>query len=435
MLDRRRVFPYTFVVENAARWGRAGSILAIAAAAFHCGKRRDAGAGDASTAAPIATTSASVAAVASGVRPPKPAPVAPAPATSAAFVGDGGVGNCKLASGPAAQPFNGPALLRIASRPEGDVAELVFNEGGSPRMYEERFGDAKPRGPTPPKSPIPACATALDFFYCPDASGAIHKSRGPGEEDVVVARSKPGTDIAAGALAGRPVVAYLADRITSEGLVREAWAVAEGSAPVRFSEDGSGATCIDLAPRGDGLLALTIDARVAMTPAHARPLTFDAGKLQLGKDAVIFVGGSAERHNAGTLATAGDGTAFALIPVSEDGVRFGMATIRIDDPPVDDSSVVWSFYPNGLDPAAVAATRGEAAMYVARVRPRSTETDATHVLEIGVVEPNGAFRQSCIITESTFIKDVEIAYGRQKALWVFYRTPSGSWLSRLAAMN
>src|SRR5262249_42940331 len=157
-------------------------------------------------------------------------------------------------------------------------------------------------------------------------------------------------------------------------------------------EDGSGATYVDLAPRGDGLIALTIDARVAMTPAHARPLTLDQGKLAIGKDAVIFVGGSAERHNAGTLVTANDGTAFSLIPVSEGAPRFGLAPLRIDDPPADDSSVVWSFYPNGLDPAAVAATRGESAMHVARVRPRSSETEATHVLEIGVLEPNGAFR-------------------------------------------
>jgi hypothetical protein len=407
----------------------------LGAILLSCGKRRPVeAAADAAILAASGVTSASSAPAPSSVRPPKPPAVAPAPATSATFVGDGGVGTCKLVGAPTPQPFNGPALLRIAARPEGDTAELVFNEAGSPRIYDARVGDAGARGPTPPKSPIPACAAALDFFFCPDASGAIHKSRGPGEEDVVVARSKPGTDIAAASLGGQPVVAYLADRVTSEGLVREAWAAMEGAAPVRVSEDGSGATFIDLAPRGEELLALTIDARVAMTPAHARTFGLEAGKLKLGKDAVIFVGGSAERHNAGTLVTAGDGTAFALVPVSEDGFRFGMATVRIDDPPADDSSVVWSFYPNGLDPAAVAATRGESAMYVARVRPRSAETDATHVLEIGVLEPNGAFRSSCVVAESTYVKDVEIAYGRQKTLWVFYRTPAGSSLARIAAM-
>jgi hypothetical protein len=332
-----------------------------------------------------------------------------------------------------AQPFNGPALLRIAARGETDAPELVFNEAGSPRVYDARIGDAGARGPAPAKSAIPACAVAGGFFFCPDAGGGIHRSRGAGEDGVVVARSKPGTDIAAASLGGRPLVAYIADRVTSEGLVREGWIAMEGAAPVRFSEDGSGATYVDLAQRGEGLLALTIDARVAMTPTHARALTLEGGKLRIGQDAVIFVGGSAERRNAGTLATAADGTAFALVPVSEDALRFGMAAVRIDDPPVDDSSVAWSFYPNGLDPAPVAATRGESEMHVARVRPKTAEAEAPHVLEIGVLQPNGAFRPSCIATEATFVRDVELARDRQKTLWVFYRTPSGSWLSRLPA--
>jgi hypothetical protein len=72
-------------------------------------------------------------------------------------------------------------------------------------------------------------------------------------------------------------------------------------------------------------------------------------------------------------------------------------------------------------------------MHVARVRPKTSEAEAPHVLEIGVLEPSGAFRPSCVAAESTFVKDVEIARDRQKTLWVFYRTPSGSWLVRVAA--
>jgi hypothetical protein len=432
-LDPSEVFPYSFVVETDGRLGRAYRVAVLALAALSCGKRRAVESSDASTAAVANEASVAGSATAASSRAPRP-PVPPAPATSAAvFSADGGNASCKFLGGPTLQTFNGPALLRMAARAEGEVAELVYNEGGSPRLYDARVGDAGARGPLPAKSPLPPCAAVQGFFYCPDASGAIHKSRGPGEDDTVVAKSHAGTRIAASSLSGRPLVAYITDRITSEGLVREAWAALDGAAPVRVSEDGSGATFVDLAPRGDGLVVLTIDARVAMTPAHARPLTLDGDKLVVGKDAVIFVGGSAERHNAGTLATSQDGTAFGLIPVSEDGLRFGMAAIRIDDPPVDDANVVWSFYPNGLDPAAVAATRGEGAIYVARVRPRAPETDATHVLEIGVLEPNGAFRSPCIAAESTFVKDLEIAKDRQKGLWVFYRTASGSWLVRVAA--
>src|SRR5262249_17306913 len=157
-------------------------------------------ASDASTATVASANGEATSAPMASARP-KPPPVVPATASSALPVGDGGVASCKVAGGPTPQPFNGPAILRMAAPAGGEVAELVYNEGGSPRIYDARIGDAGPRGPTPAKSPIPACAAAGEFFFCPDASGAIHQSRGPGEEDVVVARSKPGTEIAAGLLA------------------------------------------------------------------------------------------------------------------------------------------------------------------------------------------------------------------------------------------
>jgi hypothetical protein len=346
------------------------------------------------------------------------------------WIGDAGVAACKMIGAPALQRFVGPALLRSAPSSDADAVEVVYNDAGFPRIFDGRPVDAATRG-TPAKSTIPSCAAAGDVFYCPDATGAIHRSRGTPETDAVVAKSKPGTDLAAASLAGRPLVAYLADRVTTEGLVREAWAAMEGAAPLRVSEDGSGATFVDLAPRGDTLLALTIDARVAMTPAHARVLSLDGDKIAVGKDAVIFVGGAGERHNAGTLAIGPGGTAFALIPVSEDAVRFGMAAIAIDDPPVDDSRVVWNFYPNGIDPAPVAATRGESALHVARVRPKNDAPDAPHLLEVGMLDATGAFRPSCVAAESTFVKDVEVVQGRQKSLWVFYRTPAGSHLAHV----
>ena len=201
---------------------------------------------------------------------------------------------------------------------------------------------------------------------------------------------------------------------------------------MRLSEDGSGATFVDLARRGTRLLAMTIDARVAMTPAHARPLALEGGKLVLGTDAVVFVGGSAERHNAGALATSTDGSAFELIAVADGASAFGMAAIRVEDPPHEDEPVVWSLYPNGLDPAPIAATHGGAAMIVARVRPRTADPKSSRVLELGVLSREGAFAPSCIVDEAPFIKDVELELDRQGALWVFYRDPRGSVLERRA---
>jgi hypothetical protein len=419
-------------VQLARHCRRAPWFAAFALALVACGKRRGVETTDASFAGASDAASATAAPAASRAAP-RDVPAARAVAASADPPRDGGSPACKIAGGPTQQSFTGPALLRIAPRDEGDTVELVYNEAGTPRVYDARLGDAGARGSSSAKSVIPPCSSVGNVFYCPDATGAVHASKAGAEGDAIVARSRAGTRVAAGLLAGRPVVAYLADRITSEGLVREAWVAIEGAPPTRVSEDGSGATFVDLAPRGDALVVLTIDARVAMTPAHARILTLDgANKLAVGKDAVIFVGGSAERQNAGTLATSSDGTTFALVAVAEVEPRFGMAAIKVDDPPVDDANVIWSFYPNGIDPAPIAATRGEAAMHVARVRPKTAEPAASHVLEIGELEASGAFRAACVVAESEFIKDVEIARDRQKSLWVFYRTAGGSYLVRVA---
>lgn len=402
---------------------RAMWATALAVATAGCGRRHGSDAIDAAVA--TATRDASIGVTAIPGRGASSDTFAPHASASATTEPDGGAPACKVLDGPTAQPFVGPAVLRVVPNAGADVIEIVYNDGGSPRV----FADAAPRGPKPEKSTIPACAATGDVIYCPDATGAVRRWGRGAENGVVVARGRAGTDIVAASLGNNALVAYLAERVTSEGLVREAWVAMENAPPVRISEDGSGATSIDLATRGEELIALTIDARVAMTPTHARILTLEADKLRLGNDAVIFVGGGAERHTGGALTTAKDGSTFALVAVAEDVRRFGLAAIKVDDPPLVDARAVWSFYPNGLDPAPVAATRGELAMYVARVRPKTPEADAPHVLEIGMVESSGAFRASCVVTTASFVKDVELARDGQGMLWVFYRTPSGSYLA------
>ena len=55
--------------------------------------------------------------------------------------------------------------------------------------------------------------------------------------------------------------------------------------------------------------------------------TVRAIALKLGKDAVVFVGGSAERHNSGALLTTSAGAAFELVAVADGADSFGMAAI------------------------------------------------------------------------------------------------------------
>jgi len=353
---------------------------------------------------------------------------------AAGLSADAGAGACKLLRPPIMQPYGGPAVIRFVESDGGETPELVFNDEGHPRrsLVPRSTSPASANVPMPPKSTLPSCAVARDLIFCPDVSGAIRRTIGKVESDRVVAQSRAGTPIAAAAVGEHVILAYLQEVTTSEGLVREARVVLDDGLPLRLSEEGSGATSVELTSRGEEVVALIIDARVAMTPAHVRILRVEKGKLKLERDAVVFVGGAAERHNAGALALGKDGKAFALIPVAETAETFGMAAIRLSDPPTDDEPVVWSLYPNGLDPAPIAATKGTSPIHVARVRPSGPDPEASRVLEVGELGTSGEFGAKCIVSEAAFIKDVALEVDRQGAMWLFWRDPRGSHLERRA---
>ncbi len=348
---------------------------------------------------------------------------------------DAGAGACKLVRPALMQTFGGPAVIRFLHLGGAEIAELVFNDGGHPQFSDAPPIDAgAPRDvPMPPKTTLPACAIARDVVYCPDASGAIHRTHGSGEGDTIVAQSRPGTSIAAASVGNENIVfAYLREGTTSEGPVREAMVALNDGPPVRLSEEGSGATSIQMTERGYSIVAVTFDARVAMTPTHTRTLRVENGKLELGRDAVVFVGGPAERHTTGTLAFDKDGETFVLVAVANSAEAFGMAAIRLSHPPTEDEPVFWSLYPNGLDPAALAASHGFSPIRVARVRPSAPEVDASRVLEVGDLSSSGEFSPRCILAEAAYIKDVELAIDRQGAMWLFWRDTHGSHFERRA---
>ena len=424
-MDRKRGRAAGGVGNASVKWIAGIASVALVVACAKGAHERDVDASVAPASTPASTSTS--------IPTPAPAPTrTPAPIPPPPF--DAGLSACRPLRAPYIDPdFIAPVALRIDDRAAVPVAQLIFNDTGIPHIVDVP-GDTKDASvairASRTRTTLPSCAVAGDAVLCPDASGIVQVWRG--EKHSILAHARPGTDVTAATIDGRLAVAFLMDHVTSEGVMREAWVVVEGGAPVRISEEGSGATFIALAPRGNGLLAMTIDARVAMTPAHARSLTLVNGALTLGDDAVVFVGGSAEPHNAGALTTTNDGSAFELVAVADGATAFGMAAIRIEDPPRVDEPVVWSFYPNGLDPAPIAATQNDARMILARVRPHDAEPHARRDLEIGELGKDGTFVASCVIDEAAFIKDVEIALDQKGALWVFYRDPRGSVLERRA---
>jgi hypothetical protein len=348
---------------------------------------------------------------------------------------DAGAGACKLLRPALMQIYGGPAVIRFVRAWGTEIAELVFNDGGHPQFSAAPPIDAGVlrEVPMPPKTTLPSCAVARDVVYCPDEAGAIHRTHGSGEGDTLVAQSRPGTPIAAASLGDQNVVlAYVRESTTSVGAVREAMVTLNDGPPVQLSEDGSGATSIELVERDYEIVALSFDARVAMTPVHARILRVEGGRLTLGRDGVVFVGGPGERHTTGTLALDKDGGIFALVAVANFADGFGMAAVRLSHPPTDDEPTAWSLYPGGLDPAALAASRGVAPIRVARARPSSSDINASRVLEVGELDLAGLFVPKCILSEAAYIKDVKLEIDRQGAMWLFWRDTRGSHFERRA---
>jgi hypothetical protein len=351
---------------------------------------------------------------------------------------DGGVG-CRLLRGPVELPLKAPAAL-VA---HGDNLDAVLDGDGKPRVVSFPVTPIPPPAAPPPAAEPAAggagagyavpCALAGDQVFCADRTGAVHRSARDGSGDRIVGSSRTGSRIAAAPLAGSHVaLGYLASRQTSEGWVSEAWLVADDASPVRLSEDGSGATSLALAPRGAGALALYVDARAALTAMHARPVTFEGGAVHLGEDAVVFVGGPGDRRTSGALiAPASSDPAWALLPIAKDVGNFGLALVKLDDPPHVDEPVSWSMYENGIDPAPVAAATASGHAWAARVVPRDATPGSARLLELGSIGNAGAFTPHEIVPTTGKPSDVALAGDVHGALWLAWVDGGGSWLERL----
>lgn len=393
-------------------------------------------------------TAISDAAVATEAAPPDAGPPSDAGAAEYDPYGDAGVpSSCRLVYGPAEQPFRGPAALSVV----GHELWLVANDAGRPRVYPVAIGPVPPKNARPVVPPRPSsfvgmrwppCELAGRFAYCQGPGGPIVRTVLGGDEprnkaaigsSKTIAKSRSGTRIAAASLGpDHSVVAFLDVRRTTEGEMLQAFVALDEREPVRLSDDGAGATTLRFLPRGETPVAVYLDTRTAMVPIHARPLSLRENDLVLGADAVVFVGGPPERGIDFAVASVGRTRGFAFVPMPRETTEFGMAALPIEEPPKDDVPAVWSDYPNGIDPAPIAATSahdGKSA-WIVRVRPRASAPGVPRILELGRVDAAGAFTSYGEIASGNRVTDVALVEDGSGALWVLYGDTTVTWLER-----
>jgi hypothetical protein len=343
-------------------------------------------------------------------------------------------GACRVTAGPIELPRMSPPCLD----PKGDEVVVVLNGNGHPRFLPFaagaqssmplRSGGAPDEGGK--RTSLP-CACAGDVVYCPSGDGAVYRTRGASSAaDLVVAASRPGSRVQAVTFAGSHVaLGYLANKKTTEGWVTEAWLSVDDGAPIRLSDEGSGATAIALAPRGDGALALTVDARAALSALHAREIVY-GGQVRLGEDTVVFVGGPVDGHTRPAIVAGAGLEGWAFLPLAKDIATFGVVGVRLEAPPKTDEPFVWSLYPDGLDPACVAAVETSSGTWLARARPERKGLDSPHLIEVGRWTPDG-FSAAVAIPTRGVPRELTLAVDFKGALWIGWMDPYGSSLERL----
>lgn len=356
--------------------------------------------------------------------------------------------------------MSGPATLTPSHEAGGGIL-VLWNREGKPHLETPVFPaprkdsgagpsllpkksaqepSASPSELLPPstqeKALSPACAVAGTHAYCMNREGQIHRTSLRGEGEVFIAKARPGTPMAAASYGiGHTFVAFLANQKTTEGIVTQAFVALDQGAPILLSEEGSGATFISLIERKHDVLAMYIDARVAMTPLHARSLTSDGGKIKLGRDSVVYVGDGSDRRSSGAIAWAGKGPAYLMMPTTSLEGKFGVVAVRADDEPKDDAPSVHSPYAKEIRPIPIAATVGVNPVRILRIRPVSAEAEAWKVLELGHLDENGVFKPQCNLLESRSFSDVSIAVDEKGQVWIVYSSADGTWIEQRGKGN
>jgi len=346
---------------------------------------------------------------------------------------DAGANACRIVFGPVQQPFTGPGALSIS----GSNVEVATHSNGilhvTPFPVDSTGAKRKPLGATPLKASRPPCAVAGNYAFCSDGNGAVHRALRAQASDQTYVHADPGARIAAAQLPGGHVaLAYMAVYNTTEGHVSQAFVRIDDEEPFRISDEGAGATDVTLAERGSELLVLYVDARLAMSPLHARTISYEAGKAHVGPDEVIYVGGGSDHQVLVALASDSSGAMLGLMPTTADDV-FGMAAVKIEAPPKIDEPSEISPYLNGINTAPITGTLGGKKMYIASVRPLTAAATSVRGLELGVAAGGGKFSYTTLgyVASAGSVKDVALMLDTKTgSLWVHYTDQDGSWLER-----
>lgn len=200
-------------------------------------------------------------------------------------------------------------------------------------------------------------------------------------------------------------------------LVAKLWV--EGSPPETLTAEGNSTHSVSLVQTEDGVLVFSVQARMAMTPVHARRVTFPNGRPLLADDLVVWVGGGIQSLTEMTLLPAAGESLYGFIPHERSIKEFGVAELAFGMHPGMDTKTTWLVYPNGIDPAPVAASHvcGEPVLFYAA--PESPAPGAEQELVIRSLSDASGKRVARVTTgRAYYFTSIAETPGGALAVWV-----------------
>lgn len=248
------------------------------------------------------------------------------------------------------------------------------------------------------------------FAYWIDQRGRLLRAplEDPKKVDVLHASARVGTRVAAVRSGERELVAFVAEQ--DDAPVSMLWA--SSGELLRLSPDEATATSVALVALDRALLAFTLAGRTGMSPVHARVVRVAARRVSLAEDRVIWVGpGSHPLTELEVTASgnpSGNERAFAFLAAASSITEFGLAHFPVtpDLPPLDE--VRWSRYPNGIDPAPVAAARLCGKAYVFHARPSTAQPRSPQELRVAPIEGD-TLGASEVVARARAFNDISVA--------------------------
>lgn len=240
--------------------------------------------------------------------------------------------------------------------------------------------------------------------YWITADNRLLRGARPGQEPTVISESaRSGTRVSALTAQGRDLVAFIRD--VDEDPRAFVWA--EKDEIVQVSADSSSATSVEIVAGKPHPHVLVLEGRTGMSPLHYREVRVTKRQLTVMPDEVIWVGpGSQPLTELQTLSQP-EGETLALLATSRDVTHFGLAHFIVTNQGKPDTPA-WRAYPNGIDPAPVAAEHLCGRDYVVYATPTEVRPRSPQELRIARVV-GGDLAEEEVLARSRAFNDVSLA--------------------------